>query len=62
MYVYVICVVCICVILVFEFVMLKIHEEARKFSYETGIKVAVAYGGTPITHQVLPFLFMFNLF
>ncbi|KAL1819658.1 hypothetical protein DCAR_0415961 [Daucus carota subsp. sativus] len=30
----------------------QIHEEARKFSYETGIKVAVAYGGTPITHQL----------
>lgn len=32
---------------------LQIHEEARKFSYQTGVKVVVAYGGAPINHQVL---------
>lgn len=31
---------------------LQIHEEARKFSYQSGVKVVVAYGGAPINHQV----------
>lgn len=31
---------------------LQIHEEARKFSYQTGVKVVVAYGGAPIVQQV----------
>lgn len=31
----------------------QIHEEARKFSYQTGVKVVVAYGGAPINQQVL---------
>lgn len=31
---------------------LQIHEEARKFSYQTGVKVVVAYGGAPINQQV----------
>jgi superfamily II DNA/RNA helicase len=31
---------------------LQIHEEARKFSYQTGVRVVVAYGGAPITQQV----------
>ncbi|CAA2989932.1 lon protease homolog 2, peroxisomal-like isoform X1 [Olea europaea subsp. europaea] len=26
----------------------KIHDEAKKFSYQTGVKVVVAYGGAPI--------------
>ncbi|KAL6987820.1 RNA helicase [Sarracenia purpurea var. burkii] len=30
----------------------KIHEEARKFAYQTGVKVVVAYGGAPINQQV----------
>ncbi|KAJ4953845.1 hypothetical protein NE237_030677 [Protea cynaroides] len=30
----------------------QIHDEAKKFSYETGVKVAVAYGGAPINHQI----------
>ncbi|XP_077225509.1 DEAD-box ATP-dependent RNA helicase 37-like [Tasmannia lanceolata] len=30
----------------------QIHEEARKFSYQTGVKVVVAYGGAPINHQL----------
>jgi hypothetical protein len=39
--------VCVCV--------LQIHEEARKFSYQTGVRVVVAYGGAPITQQVQSF-------
>lgn len=31
----------------------QIHDEARKFSYQTGVKVVVAYGGAPINQQVL---------
>ena len=30
----------------------QIHDEARKFSYQTGVKVVVAYGGTPVNQQV----------
>ncbi|KAL6636730.1 hypothetical protein ACP70R_024302 [Stipagrostis hirtigluma subsp. patula] len=30
----------------------QIHEEARKFSYQTGVRVVVAYGGAPIHHQL----------
>lgn len=30
----------------------QIHEEARKFSYQTGVRVVVAYGGAPINQQV----------
>ncbi|XP_010549900.1 PREDICTED: DEAD-box ATP-dependent RNA helicase 37 [Tarenaya hassleriana] len=30
----------------------QIHDEARKFSYQTGVKVVVAYGGTPINQQL----------
>ncbi|KAL6654898.1 hypothetical protein ACP70R_008363 [Stipagrostis hirtigluma subsp. patula] len=30
----------------------QIHEEARKFSYQTGVRVVVAYGGAPISHQL----------
>ncbi|KAL5976728.1 DEAD-box ATP-dependent RNA helicase 37 [Asimina triloba] len=29
----------------------QIHEEARKFAYQTGVKVVVAYGGAPINQQ-----------
>lgn len=29
----------------------QIHLEARKFSYQTGLKALVAYGGTPINQQ-----------
>uniref|UniRef100_A0A1D1Z3Z3 RNA helicase n=1 Tax=Anthurium amnicola TaxID=1678845 RepID=A0A1D1Z3Z3_9ARAE len=28
------------------------HEEARKFSYQTGVRVVVAYGGAPIHQQL----------
>ncbi|KAL1320012.1 hypothetical protein HN51_064772 [Arachis hypogaea] len=31
---------------------MQIHEEARKFAYQTGVKVVVAYGGAPINHQL----------
>ncbi|MBA0784218.1 hypothetical protein Gotri_001810 [Gossypium trilobum] len=31
---------------------MQIHEEARKFSYQTGVKVVVAYGGAPINQQL----------
>ncbi|XP_022753526.1 DEAD-box ATP-dependent RNA helicase 52-like isoform X2 [Durio zibethinus] len=30
----------------------QIHEEARKFSFQTGVKVVVAYGGSPIKQQL----------
>ncbi|KAK6937019.1 Helicase, C-terminal [Dillenia turbinata] len=30
----------------------QIHEEARKFSYQTGVRVVVAYGGAPINQQL----------
>ncbi|RYR08912.1 hypothetical protein Ahy_B05g076785 [Arachis hypogaea] len=29
-----------------------IHDKARKFAYQTGAKVVVAYGGAPINHQL----------
>ncbi|KAJ4840569.1 DEAD-box ATP-dependent RNA helicase 37 [Turnera subulata] len=31
---------------------MQIHEEARKFAYQTGVKVVVAYGGAPINQQL----------
>jgi hypothetical protein len=37
----------------------QIHLEARKFSYQTGLKALVAYGGTPINQQVCAFLLLF---
>ncbi|KAA3485925.1 DEAD-box ATP-dependent RNA helicase 37-like [Gossypium australe] len=44
---------------------MQIHEEARKFSYQTGVKVVVAYGGAPINQQVIflsiSFSFQFTL-
>ncbi|KVH93813.1 DEAD-box ATP-dependent RNA helicase 52C-like [Cynara cardunculus var. scolymus] len=33
----------------------QIHEEARKFCYQTGVRVAVAYGGAPIGSQLRSF-------
>ncbi|MQM04742.1 hypothetical protein Taro_037541 [Colocasia esculenta] len=30
----------------------QIHEEAKKFSYQTGVRVAVVYGGAPIHQQL----------
>ncbi|KAJ3687229.1 hypothetical protein LUZ61_016393 [Rhynchospora tenuis] len=30
----------------------QIHDEAKKFSYQTGVRVVVAYGGAPINHQL----------
>ncbi|KAL4376073.1 hypothetical protein GQ457_02G040980 [Hibiscus cannabinus] len=30
----------------------QIHDEAKKFSYQTGVKVVVAYGGAPINNQL----------
>ncbi|KAL2929526.1 DEAD-box ATP-dependent RNA helicase 37, partial [Bienertia sinuspersici] len=30
----------------------QIHDEAKKFAYQTGVKVAVAYGGTPMGDQL----------
>lgn len=38
---------------------LQIHEEARKFSYQTGVRVVVAYGGAPINQQVVDVLFLY---
>ncbi|WZY87639.1 DEAD-box ATP-dependent RNA helicase 11 isoform X1 [Brassica rapa] len=31
----------------------QIHDKAKKFSYQTGVKVVVAYGGTPIDQQLM---------
>lgn len=39
----------------------QIHEEARKFSYQTGVRVVVAYGGAPIKEQVLCLLLILSL-
>ncbi|XP_023739136.1 DEAD-box ATP-dependent RNA helicase 37 [Lactuca sativa] len=33
----------------------QIFEEAKKFCHQTGVKVAVAYGGAPIQHQLRSF-------
>lgn len=30
----------------------QILGESKKFAYQTGVRVVVAYGGTPIGHQV----------
>ena len=35
----------------------QIHDEAKKFSYQTGVKVVVAYGGAPISQQVSYLIF-----
>lgn len=40
----------------------QIHEEARKFSFQTGVKVVVAYGGAPINQQVYLFSLYFSLY
>lgn len=32
---------------------LQIHDEAKKFAYQTGIRVVVAYGGAPVHNQVI---------
>ncbi|KAK4779578.1 hypothetical protein SAY87_015684 [Trapa incisa] len=31
---------------------MQIHEEAKKFAYQTGVRVVVAYGGSPINQQL----------
>jgi hypothetical protein len=33
--------------------MFQINEEAKKFSSQTGVRVVVAYGGTPMYDQVI---------
>ncbi|KAL8507863.1 hypothetical protein ACS0TY_018419 [Phlomoides rotata] len=33
---------------------MQIHKEAKKFSYQTGLRVVVVYGGAPIHQQVIP--------
>ncbi|KAJ0020569.1 hypothetical protein Pint_31367 [Pistacia integerrima] len=38
---------------------MQIHDEAKKFSYQTGVKVVVAYGGAPINHQLVSELFLY---
>lgn len=30
----------------------QIHDEANKFAHGTGVKIVVAYGGSPIVQQV----------
>ncbi|XWS66494.1 hypothetical protein CRYUN_Cryun05aG0204500 [Craigia yunnanensis] len=34
----------------------QIHDEAKKFSYQTGVRVVVAYGGAPINQQMIRYL------
>lgn len=36
----------------FIIVVLQISDEAKKFAYQTGIRVVVAYGGAPVHNQV----------
>lgn len=31
---------------------IQIHEEARKFAYDTGLKCVIAYGGTSVGYQI----------
>ena len=31
---------------------MQISDEAKKFAYQTGIRVVVAYGGAPVHNQV----------
>jgi ATP-dependent RNA helicase DDX3X len=33
-------------------VVMQISDEAKKFAYQTGIRVVVAYGGAPVHNQV----------
>lgn len=40
----------------------QIHEEAKKFAYQTGVRVVVAYGGAPVQQQVYTFLYSHFLF
>lgn len=44
---------CIYILKIENVLILQIHDEAKKFSYQTGVKVVVAYGGAPITQQVI---------
>lgn len=39
---------------------MQINEEAKKFSYQTGVKVVVVYGGAPIAQQVIISFFLFG--
>jgi len=41
------------------FFTVQIYEEAKKFAYQTVVKVAVAYGGAPFGQQVGLFVFCF---
>ena len=42
--------------------MFQINEEAKKFSSQTGLRVVVAYGGTPMYDQVGAAFFMVSIF
>lgn len=41
------------------FLTVQIYEEAKKFAYQTVVKVAVAYGGAPFGQQVELLVFGF---
>jgi len=43
-------------------IMFQINEEAKKFSSQTGLRVVVAYGGTPMHDQVGAAFFMVSIF
>lgn len=45
-----------------NFSMFQIHEEAKKFSYQTGVRAVVAYGGAPIHQQVFSLLLYISVF
>lgn len=37
----------------------QINEEAKKFCFQTGLRVVVAYGGTPMHNQVVAAFLLF---
>jgi hypothetical protein len=41
---------------------LQIHDEAKKFAYQTGIRVVVAYGGAPVHQQVSSYPLLYHVY
>lgn len=44
--------VCYGTVLTYIAIVLQISDEAKKFAYQTGIRVVVCYGGAPVHNQV----------